>query len=113
MFKYGKSFAGTNPVLTEGDIFRDELELDSELFNDGVDGETNKSEATWRENVPINVLINSKVLELTEQNPCVNREKLAEELKGDVKTIGRAIATLSGQVEHRGSKKTGGYYLVS
>ena len=62
--------------------------------------------------VPINVPINSKVLKVIEQKPGVNREKLAEELQVDVKTIGRAVAVLAGQVEHRGSKKTGGYYLV-
>ena len=32
-------------------------------------------------------------------------------LKVDVKTIGEAIAALSGSVEHRGNKKTGGYYV--
>ncbi len=32
-------------------------------------------------------------------------------LKVDIKTIGRAIAALSSSVEHRGSKKTGGYYV--
>ena len=63
-------------------------------------------------NVPINVPINSKVLKVIKQNPGINREKLAEKLQVDVKTIGRAIAALSGKVEHRGSKKTGGYYCV-
>ena len=64
------------------------------------------------DNVPINVPISNKVLKVIEQNPGINREKLAEELQVDVKTIGRAIAALSGQVEHRGSKKTGGYYCI-
>ena len=68
-------------------------------------------------NVPINaetinVPINSKVLKVIKQNPGINREKLAEKLQVDVKTIGRAIAALSRKVEHRGSKKTGGYYCV-
>lgn len=47
---------------------------------------------------------------MIEQNPGINRGKLAEKLQVDVKTIGRAITALSGKVEHRGSKKTGGYY---
>ena len=34
-----------------------------------------------------------------------------DNLQVDVKTIGRAIGVLAGQVEHRGSKKTGGYFL--
>lgn len=111
MFEYGKSFAGTNPVLTEGDIFRDELELNSELFNIGGIGEASKSESTVREGVPINESIRNKVLVAVEETSGLNREQLAKALQVDVKTIGRAVAALSGLIEHRGSKKTGGYYL--
>ena len=64
-------------------------------------------------NVPINVPINAKVLKAIERSPGINRRRLAQELQVDVKTIGRALSALSGQVEHRGSKKTGGYYLVT
>ena len=63
-------------------------------------------------NVPINVPINGKVLKAIERSPGINRRRLAQELQVDVRTIGRALSALSGQVEHRGSKKTGGYYLV-
>ena len=38
MFKYGKPFAGSDPSLMEGDIFRSELSLDSDLFS--VNGES-------------------------------------------------------------------------
>ena len=64
-------------------------------------------------NVPINVPINGKVLKAIERSPGINRRRLAQELQVDVRTIGRALSALSGQVEHRGSKKTGGYYLVA
>ena len=68
-------------------------------------------------NVPIDVPINEtttgKVLSAIKQSPGINRTQLAKLLKVDVKTIGRAIAALSDSVEHRGSKKTGGYYLIS
>lgn len=63
-------------------------------------------------NVPIKETMAGKVLETIKRNPGINRERLAQELQVDVKTIGRALAALSGQVEHRGSKKTGGYYPV-
>lgn len=63
-------------------------------------------------NVPIKETMAGKVLETITRNPGINRERLAQELQVDVKTIGRALAALSGQVEHRGSKKTGGYYPV-
>lgn len=68
-------------------------------------------------NVPIDVPINEttpgKVLSAIKQSPGINRTQLAMLLKVDVKTISRAIAALSASVEHRGSKKTGGYYLIS
>ena len=62
-------------------------------------------------NVPINGALNERVLEAIAQSPGINRTQLANRLKVDVKTIGRTIAMLSGSVEHRGSKKTGGYYV--
>lgn len=64
-------------------------------------------------NVPINETTPGKVLSAIKQSPGINRTQLAKLLKVDVKTISRAIAALSASVEHRGSKKTGGYYLIS
>ena len=32
MFKYGKSFAGSDPTLVEGDVFRSTLDFEAELF---------------------------------------------------------------------------------
>ena len=124
MFKYGKPFAGSNPSIVEGDIFRSTLDLESELFNSGSNVDAPKDELGGRINVPINAPINvpinvpinesvkSKVRATIAQWPGINRERLAQELQVDVKTIGRALAALSGQVEHRGSKKTGGYYII-
>ena len=104
MFKYGKPFAGSDPSLMEGDIFRSELSLDSDLFR--VNGESDVPI-----NVPINETIKGKVREVISLSPGINRERLAHQLNVDVKTIGRAIAALSEVVEHRGSKKTGGYFI--
>ena len=64
-------------------------------------------------NVPINGTTPGKVLSAIKQSPGINRTQLAKLLKVDVKTISRAIAALSASVEHRGSKKAGGYYLIS
>ena len=63
-------------------------------------------------NVPINVPIKERVLELIRNNAGVNRARMADILSVDVKTIGRALKELDGVVEHRGSKKTGGYYAT-
>jgi len=61
-------------------------------------------------NVPINVPITERVLALVSANPGVSRTKMSAQLSVDVKTIARALAKLP-QIEHRGSKRTGGYYL--
>ena len=132
MFKYSRPFAGADPSLQEGDVFRTSVTLAADWFVDGVpinEGETinvpinvpiNEGETI---NVPINVPINEgetvkvpinrRVMELVGSRPGLNRKQLAQLLEVDVKTIGRALAELSQQVEHRGSKKTGGYYLIS
>jgi len=62
-------------------------------------------------NAPINVPITERVLALVKAHPGVNREKMAAMLSVDVKTIARALKRLP-QVEHRGSKRTGGYYSL-
>lgn len=61
--------------------------------------------------VPINVPIKDRVLGLIMQRPGMKRVEMAALLDVDVKTIARTLAGLAGKVEHRGSKKTGGYYL--
>ena len=100
---------GSNPTLTEGDIFRDVLEMNLRVRN----SDSNGSAVRDVSNVPINVPINNRVFEAIRRCPGINREQLAKELKVDVKTIGRAIAALLDLIEHKGSKKTGGYYVVS
>lgn len=61
-------------------------------------------------NVPMNVPINEAVLDLVRKNPGISRTKMAALLSVNVKTIGRALSALS-QIEHRGSKRTGGYFV--
>jgi len=47
--------------------------------------------------------------------PGVNRERLALKVVRSVETVKRAVAApvAAGEIEHRGSKKTGGYYAKS
>jgi len=61
-------------------------------------------------NVPINVPITERVLALVRAKAGISRPKMAVQLSVDVKTIARALSKLP-QIEHRGSKRTGGYYL--
>ena len=91
--------------MIEDDLFRSEFTLGSNIFN-------SVRNADVPINVPINETVTGKVLNAITQSPGINRTQLANLLKVDVKTIGRAIAALSASVEHRGSKKTGGYYVT-
>jgi len=61
-------------------------------------------------NVPTNVPITEAIRNIIRQQPGIKRTKMAELLGVDVRTIGRALASLD-DVEHRGSKKTGGYFF--
>ena len=71
-----------------------------------------KEEATESSNVPLNVPLNKKILGLVKEKPGIQRKDLAEKLDVTEKTIGRAISKLAEakKIEHRGSKKTGGYW---
>ena len=45
------------------------------------------------------------------RNPGVNQKKLCGILSVSAASVKRHIELLNGRVEHRGSKKTGGYYI--
>ena len=62
-------------------------------------------------NVPINVPIKDRVFIAVSGHPGLNRVQLAEMLSVNVKSVGRALADLGDRVEHRGSKKSGGYFV--
>ena len=112
MFKYGKAFAGNDPTLTEDDLFRSEFLLGSDIFKpNGNPNAPINAPINVPINVPIKGTLSERVLKVIAQYPGINRTQLANLLKVDIKTIGRAIAVLSSSVEHRGSKKTGGYYV--
>ncbi|MGN0886719.1 MAG: DUF4172 domain-containing protein [Candidatus Spyradenecus sp.] len=63
---------------------------------------------------PINDPIKHAVLTVVEQQPGCQREQIAQAVGKSVETVKRAIAALiaAGRIEHRGSKKTGGYFAV-
>ena len=68
---------------------------------------------------PINDPINGPVVDAVRQavakTPGINRERLAQRVGRSVETVKRAIAALvaAGEIEHRGSRKTGGYYVAN
>ena len=62
---------------------------------------------------PINDAINDAIKEAIKRSPGINKPKLVKLLGKSRATVERAISELiaSSRIEHRGSKKTGGYFL--
>ena len=62
----------------------------------------------------LNEGINDSLVKLIDRHPGVRLPYLKSVVGASTSTIERAIAALAkaGKIEHRGSKKTGGYYLV-
>jgi Fic family protein len=65
-------------------------------------------------NDPISGDLPAQVLRVIDLSPGINRERLALKVGRSVETVKRAIAALvaAGRIEHRGSRKTGGYFAV-
>ena len=66
-------------------------------------------------NDPINGKLEEHVFRAVANQPGTNRNRIARKVGRSVETVKRAIAALvaAGRIEHRGSKKTGGYYPLS
>ena len=112
MFKYGKAFAGADPTLMEDDLFHSEFSLESTIFNDiGISGAPINDAIRAPENETINETINESI----KNSPGISLLGLVARTKKSRATVARTIAKLrsEGKVEYRGSKKTGGYYLIS
>ena len=65
--------------------------------------------------VPINVPINKRIFDLIKEKSGVQRKEMASMLNVTEKTISRYVSelVLAKKIEHRGSRKTGGYYIVT
>ena len=63
---------------------------------------------------PLNEPLNERLVRLVATHPGTQLAYLASVVSQSRATVKRAVAALvkSGKVEHRGSKKTGGYYAV-
>lgn len=121
-FKYSRPFAGSDPSLLEGDIFQTFLALSSDWFvsdappNDGINTIVPINDGMYEGiNDGINDGINRAILTAIKNSPGINIPALCLALGKSSATLERAVAHLRNQgfVEHRGSKKTGGYHLVA
>ena len=87
-------------------------------LDEGITGHDAANDPINHTDDPINGTVASalvKVMGLVEAKPGIRREELALHIGKSVETVKRLIAALvaSSLIEHRGSKKTGGYYAVS
>lgn len=89
----------------------DVLELNSELFNGEANGEPLKSTSTDSDT---DGGINGGIKNVIAANAGIDVAQLVAILGKSRRTVERAVAQLKKEriIEYRGSKKTGGYYLV-
>ena len=60
---------------------------------------------------PINGPIKERVLQYIRQHSGCKQAEIVKEIDVPSRTLKRILAELSGKIEYRGSKKTGGYFL--
>ena len=77
--------------------------------------ESGESKAVLMDSEAINEGINEAIKEAIKSNPGIKKPRLVKVVGKSRATVERALADLVAAhvVEHRGSKKTGGYYLVA
>ncbi len=101
--------SGSFLQITFSRIVQADAEKAGEGINEGINVPLNVPL-----NVSLNVPLNEQILDLVRKNPGIQRGDLAKHLNVTEKTVSRHLSTLISErdVEHRGSKKTGGYYPV-
>lgn len=120
MYKYCPIYVkGALPVIEEGDVFKLTIKYDT-----GGDEGVNKKNEGVSEGVngPINELASEPlngneihIISLLKINPGMNREDIAVSLNRGITSVKRYISSLKEKnlIEYRGSRKTGGYYIIT
>lgn len=114
VYKYSKAFSGSdNIIFNEEDVFVTKVPLKEQHKKD-----FNKNdELNGGLNDGLNDGLNNrqrKTLDMIKKKPGIKVKTLSEELNIPIDTLDRYIKIFvkKNLVEHRGSKKTGGYYIV-
>lgn len=109
VFKYSKAYSGSDQIVfSEEDIFISKVPLSrvlgTDLKSDGLNGELN-GELNTGQNL---------VYQCIKNHEGMNTSILSHELKMPFSTVDKHIRILKKKnlIERRGSRKTGGYYLV-
>ncbi|MBE0492569.1 MAG: hypothetical protein IBX44_10035, partial [Sulfurospirillum sp.] len=94
LYKYSKTYGGSDPVIVEGEVFKIEVKTIEQDINGGINGGINELCNFIKENEGLSAVV------------------LGEKLNTPLRTIQRWIKQLKDEnkIEYRGSKKTGGYF---
>ncbi len=97
-----------------GDGINEVVNTPSEAVNEVVNTPSEVSEGINTPSKNSRETINETINETIKSIPGINKPRLMKRLGKSHAAITRAIAELvaAGEIEHRGSKKTGGYYLT-
>jgi len=125
MYKYCPIYVnGALPVIEEGDVFKLTIKYEA---GDGLNGPLNiPDNGHLQQNGPINGPINElaseplngneiHIISLLKINPGMNREDISVSLNRGITSVRRYISSLKKKnlIEYRGSRKTGGYYIIT
>lgn len=129
LYHYVKLYSGADPIFDEEDVFRLTVPLNAEHSPEKNGEETTRKttlsttlktpeksgdKTNETVNEAINEAINEVINEAIKNTPGINKPRLIKIVGKSRATVERSIATLidAGKIEHRGSKKTGGYYAI-
>lgn len=98
LYKYSKTYGGSDPMITEGEVFKIEVKTIEQDINEGINEGTNEG-------------INS-LLTYIKNNPNQRVSQIEKTLNVPAKTLERWIKQLKDEekIIYKGSKKTGGYF---
>ena len=102
VYKYSKAYSGSDKIMfSEEDIFVSKVPLKNlVLENGGLNGGLNDGQ--------------KRVFQLIQENEGIKVKEISNRLNIPIDTIDKQIKVLINKnlIEHRGSRKTGGYYKI-
>ena len=116
LYHYVKLYSGADPIFDEKDIFWLTVPLNADYSPEkGLVRATGTAIKNKPANEAINDVIKEAINEAIKREPGINKPRLASLTGKSRATVERAIAALIavGAVEHRGSKRAGGYFAVT
>jgi ATP-dependent DNA helicase RecG len=104
-----------NQALDEASLSPAGFDYDEHNFSTTlVSGSEMAGEKGGTLNGTLNIPLGERIVEMVKLRPGIYRKDIIEETGVSVRTVARCIAELvsGGEIERRGSKKTGGYWAL-